>query len=119
MHLTVTSKEKGTGVFIVYPNGSLDSNTYNILESKIDSLLAVSPKMIVFDMGKLDYISSAGVRVIFKTKKAMNGKVTFVNLKPQIKKVFDIIKALPTMRVFSSVKELDQYLHKMQEQAMK
>jgi anti-anti-sigma regulatory factor len=52
-----------------------------------------------------------------KAKKALKkneGKVILVHLQPQVKKVFDIIKALPTMTVFTSIEELDDYLDKMQ-----
>ena len=37
-----------------------------------------------------------------------------MNLQPQIRKVFDIIQALPSLNVFESVEELDQYLAEMQ-----
>ena len=41
-----------------------------------------------------------------------------MKLKPQIKKVFEIIDALPSMNVFSGVQELDDYLDAMQQQAI-
>ncbi len=78
MSLKVTSREKSLGVFIVSPEGSLDTNTYPILEKKVDLLLNTSPGMIIFDLEKLDYISSMGVRVIAKAKKSLKksgGKV--------------------------------------------
>jgi sigma-B regulation protein RsbU (phosphoserine phosphatase) len=45
-----------------------------------------------------------------------DGKVVLLNLQPQIQKVFDIIKALPSQQVFSNMKELDDYLDRMQRQ---
>ena len=53
---------------------------------------------LIFDLAKLEYISSAGLRTIFKTKKATakSGGATFVvNPQPQVQKVFDIVKAMP------------------------
>ena len=41
-----------------------------------------------------------------------------MNLKPQIKKVFEIINALPELNVFRSIEELDAYLDKMQKKEM-
>jgi hypothetical protein len=38
----------------------------------------------------------------------------FINLQPQIKKVFDILNALPSLKVFASIQELDGYLDAMQ-----
>ena len=54
------------------------------------------------------------------TKKAMQkcgGKVLFTHLQPQIKKVFDILNALPSLQVFTSIEELDNYLDTMQKKA--
>ncbi len=121
MPLKVTSNEERVGVFVVSPFGSIDSDTYTILEKEVDSILETSPTEIVFDMGSVNYISSAGVRVVLKTKKVLKkneGRVILMNLQPQIKKVFDIINALPSMTIFSSIKELDNYLDKMQRKVM-
>jgi anti-anti-sigma factor len=117
MTLKIASSEKSQGVFIISPEGSLDTDTYPILEEKVDLLLDTSPDMLIFDMEKLDYISSMGVRVIAKAKKSLKkseGKVVMLNLQPQIRKVFEIIKALPSEQIFESVEELDQYLDTMQ-----
>ena len=114
MSLKVTAKEQRVGVFVISPVGSIDSDTYSILEDRVDLILESSPSEIVFDMRSVDYLSSAGIRVILKAKKALKknaGSVILVHLQPQVKKVFDIIKALPTMTVFTSIEE---YLDKMQ-----
>ena len=42
------------------------------------------------------------------------GKFLLVNLQPQIKKVFEIIKALDGMNVFKDQEEMDDYLTAMQ-----
>lgn len=120
MSLKVTSREKSPGVFVVSPEGSLDTDTYSVLEEKVDSLLNTPPRTIIFDLEKLDYISSMGVRVIAKAKKSLKesgGKVVLLNLQPQIRKVFEIIKALPSEQIFSSIEEMDRYLDSMQKEA--
>ena len=117
MPLKVNSAETRPGVFTVSPIGNLDANTYEILQKPVESILKQSPDVIIFDLEYLDYISSAGVRVLLKTKKVLegnNGKIMFIHLQPQIKKVFDIINALPTLQVFTSIRELDDYLDAMQ-----
>ena len=119
MHLSVTSKQKMDGVYILSPSGRLDTGSYPTLEERVDVVLQEKPHTLVFDMEKLDYISSMGVRVIAKAQKTMknyNGRVVLLNLQPQIQKVFDIIKALPSQQVFSSMSELDSYLDRMQRQ---
>ena len=117
MALKVKSVSKRPGVVVVSPIGSINAATYSILEAKVDEILKNPPDVIIFDMEYTDYISSTGIRVLLKTKKAMkatNGRIVFMNLQPQIKKVFDILKAIPTLAVFASIQELDQYLDTMQ-----
>ncbi len=128
MSLKVTSKEKttsdgkGTGLFVVSPEGSLDTNTYPILEKEVDMILDASPSWMVFDLGKLDYISSMGVRVIVKAKKFFKkneGSVVLLNPQPQIRKVFEIVEALPSEQIFESVEEMDRYLDYIQKKTKK
>ena len=117
MPLKVSSKQNRPGVFTISPIGSIDARSHTILDEKVESVLIEKPDVIIFDMEFLDYINSMGVRVLLKTKKEMKktaGKVAFMNLQPQIKKVFEIINALPSMRVFKDLSEMDAYLDRMQ-----
>jgi anti-sigma B factor antagonist len=119
MPLKVTVQEKEPGVFTVSPVGSLDSNTAPALENQLRPILARGPKAVVLDLAGLEYISSAGVRVVIVTRKSLKGKegkLLLINLPAQIRKVFDIIQALPSLNVFESVAELDAYLKAMQDQ---
>ena len=107
---------------MITPIGSIDGNTYLTLENEVDAVLEGRPDVIIFDLEFLDYINSMGIRVLLRTKKAMketSGKMVFMNLQPQIKKVFDILDALPSLKVFASIQELDQYLDTMQKATRK
>jgi anti-anti-sigma factor len=120
MSLKVNSAETRPGVFTISPIGTLDANSSTVLEGTVDAVLNQSPDVLIFDMEYLDYINSMGVRVLLKAKKAMekdNGKIIFIRLQRQIKKVFEILNALPTLQVFKSIKELDEYLDTMQKAA--
>lgn len=117
MDLNVSIQKKASNFSIISLKGSLDTHTYTQLQTEIDKLLEEMPDTITLDMEHLDYISSAGVRVVLKTKVALeknNGDLFLLNMKPQINKVFDIIDALPMMKVFTSIQELDAYLDTMQ-----
>ncbi|NOR43323.1 MAG: anti-sigma factor antagonist [Gammaproteobacteria bacterium] len=97
--------------------GSLDSNTAPELQQRIDAEINKSITTTIIDFKGLEFLSSAGLRVIFKTKKMMDGrggKFLLLNLQPQIKKVFEIIKALDGMDVFKDQDEMDDYLTAMQ-----
>ena len=46
---------------------------------------------LVFDLAQVDYISSAGLRVLLASQKRMAGKtMKIANAKPAVKEVFDI-----------------------------
>jgi hypothetical protein len=71
----------------------------------------------VFDLSQLDYLSSAGIRCFIRARKAIEpggGSIAIVNPQPAVKKVLDIVKAIPPGGLFNSVAELDEYLDEMQ-----
>ena len=97
--------------------GRLDNQTVGILDEQLDPVLVSALKVLVFDLSGLEYISSAGLRSIFRAQKSMRaraGKAVMVGLQPQVQKVFDIVKAADVDSVFRSVQELDAYLDTMQ-----
>ncbi|MCI2261469.1 STAS domain-containing protein [Xanthomonas indica] len=102
-------------------SGRLDTHTYQALDEALAPLLATPITTLVLDLSHLDYISSAGIRSIFKARKvlaARDGRVLVVNPQPQIRKVFDVVKAVPLNEIFTSVKELDEYLDEMQRRVL-
>jgi len=122
MTLTVDAYEKIDNAFVIAPAGKIDVSTFAVLEQKVDDILDRYPKHLIFDMQGVSYISSAGIRVILKAHKAMKQrgwKVNLLHLQPQVKKVFEIIKALPKEQIFSNIKELDIYLDRIQSNALK
>jgi anti-sigma B factor antagonist len=103
-------------------SGELDSRTALDLQRRIDVEIDASVATTIIDFKGLNFLSSAGLRVIFKTKKVMddiNGEFLMVNLQPQIKKVFEIIKAMEGMNIFNSQEEMDDYLASMQDKVKK
>ena len=117
MALNVSVEDKGAGTYMVRPVGSIDSNTFAILGVKVDAILEKSPKVIIFDMKDVSFVSSAGIGVVLiaeQSLKPKGGEVLLVNLQPQIKKVFDIVKALPDQQSISSLEEMDKYLKEIQ-----
>lgn len=101
----------------VYVIGALNTDTAPEFEQQLQSVLDEGHELTVLDMKELDYISSAGLRVIFKAaKQAKNAgnRLAAANRKPHIDKVFEILKALPDMAVFANDQELDDYLEAMQ-----
>lgn len=119
LETTITDDPKG-GKRIALA-GSLDTATAPQLQDKIDEHIDAGVHTVIMDFGRLEFLSSAGLRVIFKTRKLMagrSGKFLLVNLQPQVRKVFDIIKALDGMNVFKNQQEMDDYLTDMQNKVL-
>ena len=114
MPLDIDTNESKPGTARVALTGSLDSETAPQLEK---AMAALNANVIAFDMANLAFISSAGLRIIFATAKrqrAKGGQIGMSNLRPGVRKVFEIVKALPDMNVFASEKEMDAYLASFQ-----
>ena len=104
---------QSTGAITIKLTGSLDTATAPELEQQLAPVLAGQVKDLVFDLAQLKFISSAGLRVFSTARKQLKergGQASFINMQPQILEVFEIIKALPGVAVFTSVAELDRYL---------
>ena len=101
--------------------GSLDTDTAPKLQTRIDESIDSSVTTLILDMKDLEFLSSAGLGVIFMTKKVIGrhkGKIILLNLQPQVKRVFEIIKALDGMSIFKDREEMDAYLADMQQQVL-
>jgi anti-anti-sigma factor len=102
-------------------SGRLDSGSYHELEEAVAPLLDSQPNAVVLDLAHLEYISSAGVRVILQARKALaphDGQVLLVNPQAQIRKVLDIVKAVPLESIFASTAEADAYLDRVQRRVL-
>ena len=89
MEIIKTVKDDVTDIALV---GRLDTTTAPDLEMELKELLEQGIKKLDLDFEKLDYISSAGLRVLLFAQKSLseNGKMTIRNVKPEIMEVFDI-----------------------------
>lgn len=118
MPLTIQVND-APGTTTVTIGGSLDNATAPQLDKALAPLLDRKGLVLLFDMAALDFISSAGLRVFMAARKRLadkQGKLLMKNLRPHVQKVFDIVKSLPGVQIFSSVQELDAYLAKIQQQ---
>ncbi|MEV8522168.1 STAS domain-containing protein [Dyella marensis] len=104
-------------------HGRLDAMTFGDFDGGAAPVLEQMGQggTVVLDLAALDYISSAGLRSIAKIRKLMRareGHTLLVNPQPQVRKVFEIVKAVPVSDVFSSVEELDVYLDRIQRKVL-
>ena len=121
MSLTIEVVNQAADCKKIYLIGRLDTNTARELEDTIDKEVNEKTNMLTFDLANLEYISSAGLRVLFKASKALKkhgGHFGLMHLQPQIQKVLDIVKALPAVPIFKNEQEMDEYLDAMQKKVI-
>lgn len=85
--------EQQDAISVFKINGRLDSNTSQGFEEKIFNAITDGSKQMVIDFKEIDYISSAGLRVILKATKALNrekGKIMLCSMQDYVKEVFEI-----------------------------
>ena len=72
-------------------SGELNTTTYQELEDVVKNSLN-GIKKLVFDFKELEYISSAGLRVLLVSKKLMDqqGKLVVKHANSSVKEIFDI-----------------------------
>jgi len=90
MEIIQTEKEEYT---LVAVSGRLDASTAHHIEQEFLRNEDGGDKKLLIDLAGLEYISSAGLRVMLITAKKINaghGRLCLINLKPQVKEVFDI-----------------------------
>lgn len=117
MTFNISVSKRLTGSWNVLMEGRLDTSTYQIAEEKLKAVMEAKTANVVCDMGKLDYISSMGLRVIMTLQKAIvrnGGFLVMSELQPSVAKVIEIAQALPKEQIFSSVEEADRYFDLMQ-----
>jgi stage II sporulation protein AA (anti-sigma F factor antagonist) len=106
--LNVEFLNKGTAL-VIKIKGELDHHTAEDVRQKIDNEIMKSvAKNVVFDFSEVSFMDSSGIGVImgrYKNLKQLRGKVSLVNLKPQLKKIFDMSGVFKYVPVYESIHE--------------
>jgi anti-sigma B factor antagonist len=120
MGLDIEINEGEKRVYTAIPKGAIDTNTYQLLESRLKEVCTKANALIV-DMSQVNYISSMGLSVIFRIKIALEERqatLALVNMQPPVKKVFETMNIL-SPQIFASLTEADDFLDKFLDRVQK
>ena len=101
------STRQSNDIHIVGIVGSLDSTTSPEAQKALDQVLAGARK-VVLDFSKLDYISSAGLRVLLGAAKKLRGSgetLRMFGLNQSVREVFEISGFSTILAVYPSEAE--------------
>ena len=105
--MEISTSESGD-VRVLSFQGNLDTNTSPDAESEINGLIDGGAQKLLVNFEKLDYISSAGLRVLLATAKklkASGGDLKICCLNQTVQEVFDISGFATILSVTSSEEE--------------
>ncbi len=88
--MNINKTQNGTSLTVAL-EGRLDTGTAPSLEAEFKASLDGITELVL-DLEKLDYMSSAGLRVLLSAQKQMNkqGKMTVKNVNETIQEIFEI-----------------------------
>ena len=90
------------GVIVITPAGRIDTTTSGALEARLASALAGASPQVVVDLSGVDYISSAGLRVLLvaaRRVQAGGGRLALCAMGPPVRQVFQLAGFLPLFTI--------------------
>jgi len=105
--MNISTREEGV-VTVVGVDGNLDTNTAPEAQRHLDGLQDGGVQKILVDFTDVDYVSSAGLRVLLATAKrisASGGSLRICGLNETVNEVFEISGFSMILNVFGSEAE--------------
>lgn len=102
MHI---SQEQQNGIVVVAPRGRVDSTTASALDAHLMEVSKAAQPRIVVDFAEVEYISSAGLRVMLTLAKRVRdakGALVICSLGDAVKQVFELAGFLPLFSIEGS-----------------
>ena len=106
-------QQRADGNAVIRLSGRLDAETCDTIEPALDLALAQSSGHLVFDLAQVEYISSAGVRLLIKARnhrRRQDRQVVAAFANPQALRVFDAVGKLALDALLKDQSAVDSYL---------
>ncbi|MBF0254228.1 MAG: STAS domain-containing protein [Candidatus Omnitrophica bacterium] len=118
MSLRISVEPKSDSAWCMELAGQMDHDSAGEFEGYAQDLLLHQPKRVLIDLSKLDYISSAGIGVLFQFQKEVQsrgGILTLFNPQTQIRSILEAVRAFPLKNIFYDESDADELLKMLQE----
>jgi anti-anti-sigma factor len=87
------SQKEENGIVSIAIKGRLDADSSLEAEQVVKEALGVDTNRLLFNLGELEYLSSAGLRVLLSAAKEMrrrDGKIVLCALNEFVKEIFEV-----------------------------
>jgi anti-sigma B factor antagonist len=114
MRECIIKREERDDLDVVRLDGSLDSYSFQRLETTLNQLRETNRNRVILDCGSLDYISSAALGALIgfaRRARENNGDMKLVNLSP---KIYNIVELLGFHKILEIHSNLDEAIGKFQ-----
>lgn len=101
----------GSEAVILTLTGQLDAHTFDRLEASLRDVFENGIRNIILEVSGVDYLSSAGVGVLFSAltqAREAGGNVVLLNMSPAVS---EVVQTLGMAQIFTIAKDLDAALH--------
>ena len=105
--MEIDTKEKNE-IRILSVKGSIDADTASEFDQSLEKQISTGRDKIILDLSRLEYISSAGLRVIMKAAKKMEitgGEMAIVGLRGVVQEVFKVSGFYSLFNIYDSEEE--------------
>jgi len=95
-------------VRIYFPEGRLDHTQAFALEDKMNSAIKNGTFKLIFDLSKLDYLSSSGIRVFINLIKRVHenkGRILFCSLSPSVANLIEMVALQNDLEIYPTLFE--------------
>ncbi|HTI68426.1 MAG TPA: STAS domain-containing protein [Candidatus Limnocylindria bacterium] len=90
--MEITESKSGTALVLSFV-GRLDAASCNGAQARVNALIDAGERQVVMDLERLNYISSAGLRVFMtaaRRLKPLGGQLAFCSLQTSTQELFEI-----------------------------
>ncbi len=90
------------GVHVIAPSGRIDTTTVGALEARLVPAFAVARPRVVVDLSGVEYISSAGLRVLLVAARRVQGTgggLALCGMGDAVRQVFQLAGFLPLFTI--------------------
>ena len=101
------SQKEENGIVSIAIKGRLDADSSLEAEKVVKEVLGGETNKLLFNLGELEYLSSAGLRVLLSAAKEMrrrDGKIVLCDLNEFVKEIFEVSGFQSLIPITESVK---------------
>ena len=105
------SRKEEKGIHIFSLDGRFDAHSAGDVEKELNLTISKGARKLLLDMDSVEYISSAGLRLLLAVAKKLRkeqGEIKLCCLKPYVKEVFDIAGFTQIFKIYDTSEEAIQ-----------